>query len=348
MSTYSATAPTKSLVGDIELRAEAGRLLSKLSHAGYHYEDCHELAPLVLDINRLKNEMDALILCHHFMTPDLIQGIADVVGDASHLIDQARTTNKPTIVVCAIRPLAEAVKLVNPAARVLLPNIEAGCSIADGITAAGVRELRARHPDAVAVAYVNSSAEVKAESDYVVTSKNARELLKRLPGRKILFYPDHAIATNLQEEFPDKEIIGWNGKCIVHEEYTVDRIKHFKKTNPATHILFHSECDPEVVPYGHMHGGTNAMVDYVTRHPEVDSFFLVTECGLSDTLRVQFPEKQFIGTCALCPYMKSINLSNTLNVMRGQSDAGDTIEIDPEIMRRAQQAMHNMYSLVSN
>ena len=340
--------PTKEHADNAVIAVEASRLLGRLSKAGYEYEDCHEIAPVVLAIRQLKEERDALILCHHFMTPDLIQGIADVVGDASLLVDTARKTDKKEIVVCAIKPLAEAVKLVNPDARVLLPNVSAGCSIADGITAEDVRALRQRYPGAPAVAYINSSAAVKAESDYVVTSKNARELIKRLPQRQILFYPDHAIATNLQEEFPDREIIGWNGKCIVHEEYTVDRIQYFKKHNPTTHILFHSECDPSVIPHGHMHGGTNAMIEYVQNHPEVDSFFLVTECGLSDTLRVQFPQKKFIGTCALCPYMKSINLSNTLKIMQGESDAGEVIDIDRDVMRRAQQAMQNMYGLVLN
>lgn len=348
MSSRVPSTATQDPEHDAIVYRETSRLLGRLSKAGYQYEDCHEIAPLVLAIRRLKEEQDALILCHHFMTPDLIHGVADVVGDASLLVDMARKTDKMNIVVFAIKPLAEAVKLVNPDARVLLPNLEAGCSIADGITAEDVRALRREYPDAPAVAYINSSAEVKAESDYVATSKNARELIKRLPHRQILFYPDHAIATNLQEEFPEKEVIGWKGKCIVHEEYTVDRIKFFKKHHPTTHILFHSECASEVIPYGHMHGGTNTMIEYVKNHLEVDSFFLVTECGLSDSLRVQFPDKKFIGTCALCPYMKSINLSNTLKIMQSETGAGQVIEIDPDVTRRARQAMHNMYALVEN
>lgn len=332
----------------VEFEEEAHALYKKLSPAGYELEDCFELAPIVAQIKFMKKKLDALVLCHHFMTADLIHGIADVVGDASLLIETARKTDKKTILVCAIKPLAEAVKLVNPNATVLLPNIEAGCSIADGITAEDVRQLRSQYPEAVAITYINSSAAVKAESDYVVTSKNARELIGKLPNKQILFYPDKAVATNLKQEFPDKEIIGWEGKCIVHEEYTVDRIVHFKKHHPDTHILFHSECDPKVIQHGHMHGGTHSMMEYVKHHPEADSFFLVTECGLADTMRAQYPSKKFIGTCALCPYMKSINLSNALAIMRGNDEQGEIIQLLPEIAEKARRAMDNMYRMVEN
>lgn len=325
---------------------EAARLYGKLRPSGYEWEDCRELAPLVVEIQQLKKQQNLLVLCHHFMTPDLIHGIADIVADASVLVEAGRKTDKKDILVCAIRPLAEAVKIVNPSARVLLPNIDAGCSIADGITAEDVRRLRAQHPDAAAVSYINSSAAVKAESDVVVTSKNARELIAKLPQRKILFYPDRAIAVNLQQELPQKEIILWNGRCIVHEEYTVERIRHFKKQHPDTHILFHSECDPAVIPLGHMHGGTHAMIEYVERHPEVKSFFMVTECGIADTLRVKHPDREFIGTCALCPYMKSINLVNVLQILKGKSERGEVVELPPAIAPRAMRAMDNMYRMV--
>lgn len=327
---------------------EAQRLYKSLGQVGYQLEDCYELGPIVAQIKFMKEKLNALVLCHHFMTADLIHGIADVVGDASLLIETARKTDKQTILVCAIKPLAEAVKLVNPGATVLLPNIDAGCSIADGITAEDVRQLRSQYPEAAAVTYINSSAAVKAESDYVVTSKNARELIGKLPNKQILFYPDKAVATNLQQEFPDKEIIGWAGKCIVHEEYTVDRIVHFKKHNPDTHILFHSECDPAVMPYGHMHGGTHSMMEYVKHHQDVDSFFLVTECGLADTMRAEYPHKKFVGTCALCPYMKSINLSNALQIMRGSEEYGEIIDLPPDVAQRARRAMDNMYRMVEN
>lgn len=328
------------------IEQETLRLYEKLHRAGYELEDCRELAPLVAEIQRLKKEQDILVLCHHFMVPDLIQGIADVVADASVLVESARRSDKKNILVCAIKPLAEAVKIVNPHAKVMLPNAGAGCSIADGITAEDVRRLRAQHPGAAAVTYINSSAAVKAESDYVVTSKNANELIAQLPEEQILFYPDRAVAINLQQELPDKDIVVWNGKCIVHEEYTVERIVHFKKHNPDTHILFHSECDPAVIPLGHMHGGTHAMMSYVKNHPEVESFFMVTECGIADTMRIAYPGQKFIGTCALCPFMKSINLSNALGILNGTSTCGEVVELAPEVAQGAARAMNNMYRLV--
>lgn len=328
------------------IEQEAVRLFDKLGSVGYEMEDCRELAPIVLEIQRLKKEQDILVLCHHFMTADLIHGIADVVADASVFVEAARKTDKKNILVCAIKPLAEAVKIVNPNAKVMLPNINAGCSIADGITAEDVLKLRAQYPDAAAVTYINSSAAVKAVSDYVVTSKNAKELMAKIPQKQILFYPDKAVAINLQQELPEKEIILWNGKCIVHEEYTVDRIAHFKKHNPNTHILFHSECDPAVIPLGHMHGGTHAMMEYVKNHPEVESFFMVTECGIADTMRIKYPQQKFIGTCALCPYMKSINLSNALEILRGNTECGEVVELPAETLNGAARAMDNMYRLV--
>jgi quinolinate synthase len=335
--------------GSIDAEAverEAARLYGKLRGAGYEMEDCLHLAPLVAEIRRLKQEQDILVLCHHFMTADLIHGIADVVADASVLVEAARRSKNRNILVCAIKPLAEAVKIVNPRAKVMLPNRGAGCSIADGISAADVRRLRAQYPEAAAVTYINSSAAVKAESDFVATSKNARELMAKLPNRQILFYPDRAIAVNLQQELPEKELILWNGRCIVHEEYTVERIAHFKKHHPETHILFHSECDPAVIPLGHMHGGTHAMMEYVQNHPEVESFFMVTECGIADTMRIKYPAQRFIGTCALCPFMKTINLANALQVIKGETGAGEIIELAPDVARGAARAMDNMYRLV--
>lgn len=340
------TTAIKAIAADLE--QEAQRLYVDLGQVGYQSEDCEYIAPYTLEIQQLKQTMDAEILCHHFMTADLAAGIADIVADATGLIDAARDSKHSTLIVCAIKPLAEAVKLVNPSARVLLPNTEAGCSIADGITAEQVRELKRRYPGVPAIAYVNSSAEVKAESDYVVTSHSARLLLSVLPDKQVLFFPDRAIAVNLQQEFPEKDIILWDGKCIVHEEYTLERIRHFREQHPDTHILLHSECDPSIIPYGNMHGGTAAMIGYVENHPEVEDFFIVTECGLGDTLRKMHPEKNFIGTCALCPYMKSINLSNTLGIMKDESDAGEVIEIAPEIMHRAREAIENTYRVTKN
>ncbi len=346
--TANATAANVDVIHPEMIEKEAQRLHEKLAAAGYHLEDCYDLAPLVAEIKRLKQEQDVLVLCHHFMTADLIHGIADVVGDASQLVEAGRLTDKKTILVCAIKPLAEAVKIVNPEATVLLPNIEAGCSIADGIKAADVRALREQYPDAVAVSYINSSAEVKAESDYVVTSKNARDLISKLPHRQVLFYPDRAVATNVQEALPEKEIIAWNGKCIVHEEYTVDRIAHFKKQHPETHILFHSECDPAVIPLGHMHGGTYAMMEYVKSHPDVKSFFMVTECGLADTMRAEHPDREFIGTCALCPFMKSINMVNSMETLKGGGRLTEEVQLPTQVAQRAANAMQNMYRMVEN
>lgn len=316
-----------------EYTEEAERLYGLLGKAGYRYEDCETIAPYTYEINRLKKEKNAIVLAHHYMTPDIIFGIADYAEDALGLLQRAEETDADIIVMCSVMSLAECVKIAVPDKTVLCPSFAAGCSVADSMTLEQLRALKAENPGVPAVAYITTSAEVKSESDYIVTSANLAEVIEKIPSDKVLLYPDHAVAKSMSEE-SNKEIIAWDGTCVVHDNYTLEQVAHFRETHPDTHVLFHSEVDPEIYAHGDMHGGTRSMKQYVADHPEVDSFFMVTECGLSDQLRVEFPDKKFIGTCSLCPFMKKVELENTLMALDDDLFAQEVV-LTPEILKKS-------------
>lgn len=328
-----------------EYAEEAIRLYGMLAKAGYRYEDCETIAPFTFEINRLKKEKNAIVLAHHYMTPDIIFGIADFAEDALGLLQRAQETDADIIVMCSVMSLAECVKIAMPHKTVLCPSFNAGCSVADSMSVEQLRSLKAENPGVPAVAYITTSAEVKAESDYIVTSFNLADVIDKIPADKVLLYPDHAVAKSMAEE-SEKEIVGWNGTCIVHDNYTLDQVAHFRQTHPDTHVLFHSEVDPEIYAYGDMHGGTRSMKAYVAEHPEVNSFFMVTECGLSDQLRVEFPDKKFIGTCSLCPFMKKVELENTLSSLQDDSMAQEVV-LSEEILSNAHLAYERTEQLLN-
>lgn len=325
---------------------EANRLYGLLANAGFRHEDCLDIAPITKEINQLKDEYGGVILAHHYMTPDITFGVADFAEDALGLIEQAKRSKSNTIIMCTVLSLAECVKIACPEKTVLYPNKQAGCSVADSITASDVKALKKQYPDAPAIAYITTTAEVKAESDYIVTSANVNEVINALPNQQILFYPDHSMSSSLNSEFTNKDIIGWDGICVVHDNYTAEQVVQFKKQHPDTHVLFHSEVSPELYPHGELHGGTKAMLNYVDDHPEVDSFFMVTECGLSDRLRTTHPDKKFIGTCSLCPFMKMISLENTLKCLKS-TDKNYEITFSNDVLNRASVAYQRTEKLLA-
>jgi len=316
------------------LTFESERLYAKLRDTGFGMEDCETIAPLTNEINVLKKAKNAVILAHHYMTPDIVYGVADYAEDASGLVRRGEETDADLIVMCSVVSLAEAVKIATPHKTVLCPDLTAGCSVADSIDVDQVMALKRQHPGVPTVAYITTTVDVKATADYLVTSANVRQVVANIPENKIIFFPDHAVAKSLEEEL-GKEIISWDGKCVVHDNYTWEQVVHFRKLHPDTHVLFHSEVDPSLYAHGEMHGGTRAMKEYVAGHPEVDSFFLVTECGLSDQMRVEYPHKKFIGTCSLCPFMKKITLENILSTLQDESP---TIDFPLAIMAGARKA----------
>ncbi|QQZ28757.1 quinolinate synthase NadA [Thiothrix subterranea] len=329
-------------------KQETERLYALLANAGYQMEDCATIAPLTEEINILKQIDGVMALAHHYMTPDITFAIADYAEDALGLIRRAESSNSNVILMCSVVSLAECVKIACPDKKVLCSEKQAGCSVADSITAEDVAGLKAKYPNAPAVAYVTTSAEVKAVSDFVVTSANVRDVIGTLPAKQILFYPDHSMAQSLAADFPDKEIIGWEGTCVVHDNYTIEQVVNFRKQHPDAHVLFHSEVNPDLYVHGELTGGTNAMMKYVADHPEVNSFFMVTECGLSDQLRTRYPGKKFIGTCSLCPFMKMISLENILDCLRTRDSAKYEITIPDHVLVGAVKAYKNTEQLLGH
>lgn len=326
------------------LEAEASRLHAGLRHAGWTRGECALHAPLTLEIRELARAKRAVILAHSYMTPDILYGIADFRGDSLGLSEAARDTDAEVIVFCGVRFMAETAKILSPRKTVLLPAPDAGCSLSESITGEDVRRLRAEHPGAAVVCYVNTDAAVKAECDACITSANAVDVVMGLPERKIVFLPDKFMAQNLRNSCPGKEIVAWDGRCIVHEQFTPERARAWKDAWPGAKMLVHTECTSGVVGLADMAGGTGDMIDYVRRHPDVREFMLVTECGLSDRLRVEFPDRRFIGTCGLCPHMKRVELRGVLEVLESPRP-DQIIEVPEDVRVRALRSLERMFEL---
>ncbi len=323
--------------------AETQRLYEALAACGWSREECRLYAPLTAEIRALAREKNAVILAHSYMTPDIQAGIADYRGDSLGLSEMARDTDADVIVFCGVRFMAETAKILSPEKTVLHPAPDAGCSLSESITAAQVRALRERYPEAAFCCYVNTCAEVKAECDVCVTSANALAVIEALEAEQIVFLPDRYMAENIRAH-TDKEIIGWDGVCIVHEQFTPERARAWREANPHAHMLAHMECSAGTVGIADMAGGTGDMIRYVRAHPEVRAFMLVTECGLSDRLRMEFPDREFIGTCALCPHMKRVELRNVLECLKAPRPE-QIVELDETVRRRALRSLERMFEL---
>ena len=325
-----------------ELDSEAARLFSRLGPLGWSMDACRTYAPLTLEINRLKKEKNAVILAHSYQTPDIIYGVADFTGDSYGLSKQAAQTKAGTIIFSGVKFMAETAKLLNPQKKVYVPSMDAGCSLADDISAEDVRMLRKQHPGAPVVCYVNTTAEVKAESDVCCTSANAKKIVESFQERKIIFIPDEHMAKNLARS-TGKEIISWHARCVVHRDFDGRKIDAIRKEFPGIKVLTHSECPPIVAQASDMMGGTTDMEKYVSAS-NAPSFMLVTECGLSDRLRSEHPKKEFVGMCSLCPYMKKNSLVNILEILQGEKKENE-VEIREETAAKARKSLERMFEL---
>ena len=317
-------------------------------------------AELACDINRLKQEKNALILGHNYMEPALFHTIPDFVGDSLELSRMAAATDKDTIVFCGVRFMAETAKILNPDKTVLLPSEKAGCSLAASITAADVRALKRRFPGVPVVTYVNTYADVKAESDLCCTSANASAVVKSLDAEIVIFLPDEYLARNVAREtgkkiiFPtvstgndpdangSAQIIGWPGRCEVHEKFTVKDIEDARAQFPDTIILAHPECSPEVVAAADFSASTSAMIKYVaaTKAPR---YLLLTECAMGDNVAAANPDKKMLRLCSVrCPHMNQITLEDTLEALENNQYV---IEVPEEIRVRAARAVERMLAI---
>ena len=297
-------------------------------------------APLIHKINMLKKEKNAVVLAHNYQTPEIFHGIADIAADSLALAVEAEKTNADIIVLCGVHFMAETAKLMNPSKKILLPDMGAGCSLAASITGKDVRMLKEKYPGVPVVTYVNTSAEVKAESDICCTSANAVRVVESLGVDKVIFLPDQYMAKYVQTK-TKVQIISWVGTCIVHERFSAHEIKDIKKQNPEIVVLTHPECPPEVIASSDFTGSTSGMSQYVKKN-QPSKVMLVTECSMSDNVQVENPNVQFIKPCNLCPHMKTITLPKILDCLEKETNE---ILIPEVISRKARKAVERMVAI---
>ncbi|MBM4151932.1 MAG: quinolinate synthase NadA [Kiritimatiellaceae bacterium] len=317
----------------------------------YSLERCQQMAPLIDEINRLKKEKNAVILAHSYVHPEIIYGVADFTGDSYKLSKDAVSTNADLIIFVAVKFMAETAKVLNPGKEVLIPSRLNGCSLADAITGADVRRLKAAHPDFTFVCYINTSADVKAECDVCVTSSNVYDIVERIPSNKIYFVPDKLMGENVQDEMArrgvKKEILLYEGNCYVHAEYDADRIVRLRKQHPALQVLSHPECSREIVKNSDVVASTAGMMNYMRNDTKGDAYLLLTECGLAGRAQAEMPGKKFFGPCLECRYMKSNSLEDVLRVLV-KPEAEDRIEISDDVRAGALRCIQSMFDYVES
>jgi len=316
--------------------SELNKVYNKISKVIPDIEwDFHE--PYIKKINELKKQKNAVILAHNYQTPEIFHGVADIAADSLALALEAAKTKADIIVLCGVHFMAETAKLMNPNKKVLIPDMDAGCSLASSITGEDVRMLKEKYPGVPVVSYVNTSAEVKAESDVCCTSANAVKVVESLGVDKVIFLPDHYLANYVQKNTKVK-IISWQGTCIVHEKFTGNEVNDIRKQNPGIKIIAHPECPPDVINASDFAGSTSSMVKYV-KNKKPKKVLLVTECSMSDNIQIENPEVEFVKPCNLCPYMKKITLKKILECLKNESNE---IIIGHNIAARARKSVTRM------
>lgn len=331
------------LSAEIDRLAEAG-----LGALGYSEQELERCARLTWKINRLKKELKTVIPAHVYQRPEILLGVADFIGDSYKLSKLCADATAEMIVFCGVRFMAETAKILNPDKDVYLPALEAGCSLAESISASDVRSIKRRHPGVPVVSYINTSVSVKAETDVIVTSANAVKILTKLfaSHRRLIFLPDEWMGRNLARELKKKvgeELIIWDGKCIVHENFDPGAVPVYRKMYPGVKILAHAECSPALVQAVDFVGGTGDMMKYV-KETNAKQYMLVTECGLGDLARTEFPGKSFIPMCRLCPYMKATDLQRILDVLENPGPS-HRIDVDAKTARLARRSIERMFEL---
>jgi quinolinate synthase len=299
-------------------------------------------APYIAAINALKKERNAVILAHNYQTPEIYNCVADYVGDSLQLAREATKVRADVIVQCGVHFMAETAKILNPDKTVLIPDSRAGCSLASSITGADVRLLRARYPGVPVVAYVNTSAEVKAEVDICCTSSNALQVVESLGADTVIFLPDQYLAKYVASQTCVK-IIAWHGACEVHERFTGDELRLYRDNDPSIAIIAHPECPPDVLAEADFTGSTAHMIDWV-RNKRPKRIVMVTECSMADNVQAELPDVEFVRPCNLCPHMKRITLPKILDSLAHMQEE---VIIDPVIAEKARRSVERMVHLKS-
>ena len=297
-------------------------------------------APYIKAINELKKERNAVILAHNYQTPEIFHCVSDIAGDSLQLAKDAAKVDADVIVQCGVHFMAETSKLLNPEKTVLIPDAKAGCSLAESITGADVRMLREKFPGVPIVTYVNTSADVKAESDICCTSSNAVQVVESFDSDTVLCIPDEFLAQNIAKQ-TKKKILTWKGHCEVHERFTAEELRRYREDDPNIVIIAHPECPPDVVEEADFSGSTSGMINWVQDN-QPKKVVMVTECSMSDNVAVANPNVEFVRPCNLCPHMKRISLQNILDSLLYMKDE---VTVDPAVADRARQAVERMINL---
>jgi len=326
-----------------EIARETRGLYQKISHVVPEIE-WPTFAPAIAEINKLKREKNAVILGHNYMTPEIFHCVSDFVGDSLALAREASRTDAKVIVQAGVHFMAETSKILCPEKTVLIPDPKAGCSLAASITGADVRLLKAKYPGLPVVTYVNTSAEVKAESDVCCTSSNAvavvEEIAREFGADTVIMIPDKYLAQNVAKQTGVK-VITWEGSCEVHERFTAAEIRDYRRANPGIVVLSHPECPPEVVAESDFSGSTTAMINYVgTKRPA--RVVMVTECSMSDNVAAEYPDVEFVRPCNLCPHMKRITLGKILHSLQTMTTE---VLVEPTVSARAKIAIDRMLAV---
>ena len=297
-------------------------------------------APYIHRINQLKREKNAIVLAHNYQTPEIYHGIADVAADSLALAIEAAKTKADIIVMAGVHFMAETSKLMSPEKKVLLPDMDAGCSLSSSVTGKDVRLLKKKYPGVPVVSYVNTSADVKAETDICCTSANAVKIVESLGVKKVIFLPDVYLAKYVASQ-TDVEIIAWKGICMVHDQFNAKEINDIRERNPGIKIIAHPECPPDVIKASDFAGSTGGMIEYV-KNNQPQKVMMVTECSMSDNIQVENPNVEFIRPCNLCPHMKKITLPKILDCL--ENETGEII-MDKEIIAKARIPVERMAAI---
>ena len=333
--------PVPSLAYTKEIAAETAHLYDRVAPVIPPVE-WPAFAPYIKAINDLKRERNAVILAHNYMTPEIFHCISDFMGDSLQLAKEAAKADADVIVQCGVHFMAETSKILNPEKTVLIPDSRAGCSLAASITGEDVRALREAYPGVPIVTYVNTSAEVKAESDICCTSSNAVKVVESLGVPRVIMIPDEYLAKYVATQ-TDVEIIAWHGHCEVHERFTGEELRGFRDAHPGLKIIAHPECSPDVINESDFTGSTSGMIHWVKDH-RPSKVLLVTECSMSHNVQAETPDVEFIRPCNFCPHMKRITLPKVLDCLVNMEEE---VFVDPAVAERARHAVERMINLTN-
>lgn len=333
---------TQALAYTPEVAKATAPIYDKLAHQ-YSRDHWETLAPYIFEINRLKREKNAVILAHNYMTPDIFHGVGDIMGDSLKLAQEAAKTTADMIIQCGVHFMAETSKILCPHKKVIIPDLLAGCSLAESITGADLRKLKEQYPGIPVVSYVNTTADVKAETDVCCTSSNALKIVNALGAQghdTVIMAPDKFLAQNVANETNVKIII-WDGTCMVHERFSGEDVKALRRQHGDVVVIAHPECPPEVLAKSDFSGSTADMDNYIKKE-QPKRAILMTECSMGQNIAANNPAVEMVGMCQMCPHMKRITLPKILHALQTE---GPEVFIDPAIAERARLPIERMLEL---